>query len=117
MSRFNYTPLQQSATRLITKFGAAYAFERLADRGYDAESGKPITRRTVYTGEAAISEFTKSEVAQNTVEQGDIKLLAEVQDYKIGDLVSVDYFQYRIISIVPIRKSQRVIAVYLHLRK
>lgn len=117
MSRFNYTPLQNSATKLIEKFGAEYRFERQIDRDYDPETGKPVSRKFAYTGEAAISEFTKSEVAQNTVEQGDIKLLAESKDYKIGDLVSVDCLQFRIVSVLPIRKSQRVVAVYLHLRK
>ena len=117
MSRFNYTPLQQSATRLITKFGAAYAFERLADRGYDAESGKPITRRTVYTRNAVVVDFDRIEASQTTVQEGDIKLLAETDDYKIGDTVSVNDLPYRIVDISTIQGSLQVMAVYLHLRK
>lgn len=117
MNRHNYNSMESTATRLITKFGAEYKFERQIDRDYDPETGKPVSRKFAYTGEAAISEFTKSEVSQNTVQQGDIKLLAESKDYKIGDLVSVDCLQFRIVSVLPIRKSQRVVAVNLHLRK
>jgi predicted transcriptional regulator len=117
MNRHNYNPMESTATRLITKFGAVYKFERQVERDYDPETGKPVSRKFIYTGEAAISEFTKSEIAQNTVQDGEIKLMAEAQDYKIGDLVSVDSLQYRIVSVSPIRKSQQVLAVYLHLRK
>jgi predicted transcriptional regulator len=117
MNRFNYTPLQNSAVNLIKKFGAEYRFERQLDRNYDPETGKPITRNVFYTKNAVVSDFTQNEVSQNTVQQGDIKLLAESEDYKIGDLVSVDCLSYRIIDISTIQGSQQVLAVYLHLRK
>lgn len=117
MSRFNYTPLQESAARLINKFGAEYKFERQVERDYDPETGKPTTRKFVYTRNGVVVDFDRSEVAQNTVQQGDIKLLAESEDYNIGDLVSVNCLQYRIVSMMPIQGSQQVLAVYLHLRK
>jgi predicted transcriptional regulator len=117
VSRFNYTPLQNSAAKLIEKFGAEYRFERQIDRDYDPETGKPVSRNFVYSKNAVVSDFTKMEVSQNTVQQGDIKLLAETEDYKIGDLVSVNCLSYRIIDISTIQGSQQVMAVYLHLRK
>jgi predicted transcriptional regulator len=117
MSRYDYTSLQDSAARLITKFGAEYRFERQVERDYDPATGKPVSRKFAYSSNAVVSDFSKMEVAQNTVQQGDIKLLAESKDYKIGDLVSINCDPYRIIDISTIQGSQQKLAVYLHLRK
>jgi hypothetical protein len=123
MSRFNYTPLQNSATKMIEKFGAEYRFERQIDRDYDPETGKPVSRKFSYTSNGIVVSFTEAERGASRVNagenvlQGDIKLLAESLDYNIGDLVSVDCLSYRIINIATIQGSQQVMAVYLHLRK
>jgi hypothetical protein len=115
--------MESTATRLITKFGAEYKFERQIDRDYDPETGKPVRRKFSYTSNGIVVSFTDAERGASRVNagenvlQGDIKLLAESLDYNIGDLVSVDCLSYRIINIATIQGSQQVMAVYLHLRK
>jgi hypothetical protein len=123
MSRFNYTPLQTSAAKLIEKFGAEYLFEREIDRDYDPETGKPVRRKFSYTSNGIVVSFSNMEKGANLVNsgqsvlQGDIRLLAEAEDYLIGDLVSVNCISYRIIDISTIQGSQLKLAYYLHLRK
>jgi len=117
MNRHNYNSMESAAIRLITKFGAEYKFERQIERDYDPDTGKPTSRKFIYTCNAVVSDFTRKEVAQNTVQQGDIKLLAESEDYLIGDLVNIDCIPYRIVDISTIQGSRQILAVYLHLRK
>jgi hypothetical protein len=123
MSRFNYIPLQNSATNLITKFGAEYLFEREIDRDYNASTGKPVSRKFSYTSNAIVVGFDDVERGASRINsgesvlQGDIRLLAQAEDYLIGDLVSVDCVSYRIIDISTIQGSQLKLAYYLHLRK
>jgi len=118
MSRFNYTPLQQSAARLITKFGAEYSFEKQHDLGYDPETGLPDQAISRYTANAVMVDFTSVEIATQSVMQGDIKLLAEAADYAVGDIVKGgDHDDYRIIDIATIQGSTQKLAYYLHLRQ
>jgi hypothetical protein len=117
MSRYNYNSLQNTAGELITKFGSEYRFERQCDRSYNPETGKPFSRNIVYTKNAVVSDFSSAEVAQNIVQQGDIKLLAEAENYEISDTVMVGCDTYRIIDISTIQGSNQRLAVYLHLRK
>ena len=117
MSRFNYNGLLNSATALITKFGAEYQFQRLKDVDYDPDTGKPTSRTINYTSNAVRSSFTRSEEASGLVLQGDIKLLAEATEYKVGDTVILETVQYRIVNISTIQGNDTKLALYLQLRQ
>ena len=117
MSRYNYNGLLNSATALITKFGAEYNFQRLKDVDYNPDTGKPISRTINYTRNATRSSFTRSEEAGGLVLQGDIKLLAEAAEYLVGDTVTVDCVQYRIVNISTIQGNDTKLALYLQLRQ
>lgn len=117
MSKFNYNGLLNSASALINKFGGTYNFQRQKDVDYNPNTGKPISRTLSYTRNAVRSEFTRSEVASESVLQGDIKLLAEAAEYKVGDTVTVDCVPYRVINISTIQGNDTKLALYLHLRQ
>lgn len=117
MSKFNYNGLLNSASALINKFGSEYCFQRSKDVDYNPDTGKPISRTISYKRNAVRSEFTRAEQANDLVLQGDIKLLAEAADYKVGDTVSVDCIPYRIINISTIQGNDTKLAIYLQLRQ
>lgn len=117
MSKFNYNGLLKSASALINKFGGTYNFQRQKDVDYDPDTGKPISRTISYTRNAVRSEFTRAEQASELVLQGDIKLLAEAAEYKVGDTVTVDCLIYRIMNISTIQGNDTKLALYLHLRQ
>jgi len=124
MSRFDYSPLQSSAARLIEKFGAEYRFERQRQMSYDPETGKPVQRSGYYTANAVVSSFKEYERftsgslrSGEIVQEDDVILLAESGSYQIGDLVTYNCENYRLQDIKTIQGSQQKLAYYLHLRK
>lgn len=117
MSKFNYNGLLNSASALINKFGGTYNFQRQKDVDYNPNTGKPISRTLSYTRNAVRTEFTRAEQANELVLQGDIKLLAEAAEYKVGDTVTVDCLPYRIINISTIQGNDTKLALNLQLRQ
>lgn len=115
--RKSYTSLLNSATALITKFGSEFSFEREKDMSYDPATGVPTTRSITYTANAVFSDFLAYEKAGDSVQAGDIRLLAEEIDYKIGDIAVINCKNYRIVDIKTIQGSTQRLAVYLHMRQ
>jgi hypothetical protein len=117
MSRYNYGSLQETAARLINKFGAEYIFEKKTQTSYNPETGKPLDKTRNYKANAVVVDFTDAERSSEAVLQGDIRLLAESANYEVGDTVVYNCENYRIQNISTIQGSQQRLAYYLQLRK
>lgn len=115
--KYNYASILKTAGNLIDRFGMAYEFVRTADRVYSPSTGKVGQREHKYSANAKIIDFEKSERSGEAVQQGDIKMIAEAADYKIGDLVTINCENYRIINVMPITGADFNLACYLHLRQ
>lgn len=114
--RYDYTALNNTATQLIKKFGAEYGFERQCNRDYDPETGKPVKKVIKYTANGVVVQFDSTQRNGENVQQGDIRLLAESEEYEIGDLLNINCIPHRIIDISTIQGSEKKLAYYLHLR-
>lgn len=114
---YNYTPLTQSATRMITKFGAQYTFTRVAKGAYSAATGTTTDTTTTYQKYACLFDYSDTDLADGAILQGDRRMLAEGHSYQVGDTVVVGSQTYRIISISDVGPGGSVVASNLQIRK
>ena len=114
---FNYAPLKATATRLIQKFGREFVFTSKALKSFEPDTGKQASSIRIYRKFACRFDMTNEDRLGETVEQGDIRLLAEAYDYKTGDTVSIGTDDYRIIAVSPIEPGDTNCAVNLQVRR
>lgn len=114
---YNYTPLTQSASRMITKFGAQYTFTRVTKGAYSAATGTTTDTSATYTKYACLFDYSDSDRADGSILQGDRRMLAEGHSYAVGDTVVVGSDTFRIISISDVGPGGSVVASNLQIRK
>lgn len=114
---YNYTPLTQSASRMIEKFGTLYTFTRVTKGTYAPATGTTADTSSTYQKSACLFDYSDSDRADGTILEGDRRMLAESGAYEVGDTVAVGSDTYRIISIGEIAPSGNVVAANLQVRK
>lgn len=114
---YNYTPLTQSASRMITKFGKQYTFTRVTKGAYSAATGTTTDTSATYTKFACLFDYSDSDRGDGSVLQGDRRMLAEGHSYAVGDSVVVGGDTFRIISISDVGPGGSVVASNLQIRK
>lgn len=114
---YNYTPLTQSAARMITKFGAQYTFTRVTKGAYSAATGTTTDTTTTYQKYACLFDYGDTDLADGSILQGDRRMLAEGHSYEVGDTVVVGGATFRIISISDVGPGGSVVASNLQIRK
>jgi len=114
---FNYTALQSSAGTLLQNFGRQLTFTRTTKGSYDPNTGTTSDSSATYQKYACVFEYTDAERGDQTIEQGDRRVLAEGYAYQIGDTVSLDSETYRIISVSNIQPASTIVACNLQVRK
>lgn len=113
----NYTRLQNSAGAMLQKFGRQVTFTRTTDGDFDAETGTKTQTTTTFTKFACVFNYSAEEIALNNIEVGDRRVLAEGHTYKVGDTVSLDSENYRVVSVSNIQPAGTIVACNLQVRK
>lgn len=112
-----YQRLSATATKLLKKYGYSVEFTRDILGMYDPSQGKHTTTSTTFAKSIVKDTFTVRERADSSIEEGDIKLIAERGDYQIGDKVTIDSDVYRVFMADPITPAQVNCAWILGVRK
>jgi len=113
----NYTRLQNSAGAMLQKFGRQVTFTRTTDGDFDADTGTKTQTTTTFTKFACVFNYSAEEIALNNIEVGDRRVLAEGHAYKVGDTVSLDSENYRVVSVSNIQPAGTIVACNLQVRK
>ena len=114
---FNYSPLAASATSLIQRFGQQLTFTRVTKGAYDPNTGQTSDSSATYTKYGCAFDYSDTERADQTIQEGDRRVLAEAHSYKVGDTVSLNSEVYRIVAISNIQPAATNMAVNLQVRK
>jgi len=114
---FNYTALQNSAGALLQKFGRQLTFTRTADGAYDATTGQKTQTTTTFTKYACVFDYSAEELTLDNIEAGDRRVLAEGHSYQVGDRVSLDSQNYRVVAVSNIQPASTILACNLQVRK
>ncbi|MFW0776356.1 MAG: hypothetical protein ACN2B6_01370 [Rickettsiales bacterium] len=117
---FDYASLRDNtATRLITRFGREHTFTRIIDGDYDPASGTSSQTETTFTANVVKEEFNAFERSDSSVQVDDIKMIAEAatDGFQVGDLVTVEGLEYSLTMADPIKPGPTVVAWNLRARK
>ena len=108
-----------TATKLIAKYGSRLTFTRIERGEYDPATGSSPETRTTYTARAVKDSFSVHERNDSSIQIDDIKLLVEAVDegFRVSDLVSIDSQEYKIVRPNPIKPASTVVAYELQVRK
>ena len=114
---FNYTALQSSAGTLLQRFGRELTFTRTTDGAYEPNTGTTSPTTATFTKYGCVFDYTDAERGDQTIEEGDRRVLAEGHAYQVGDKVSLDSEVYRIINVSNIQPAGTIVACNLQVRK
>lgn len=123
---YNYTPLKESATALLTKFGRQYTFTRTTKGAYSAATGQTTDTTSTFTKYACIFDFKTADAgdfsaaakgSRFAVEAGDRRMLAEGYAYEVGDTVVVDSVTYTVMAVSDTKPAGTSLAVSLQIRR
>ena len=112
------TGLQTTASTLLTTYGQALTFTRVAEGDYnpvDSSTGPATT--TTYTGKGHPSAYTAIEVDGTLIQQKDVKLtLYTTGTPAVDDAVTLDTVVYRVMSVEKVNAQGLTIIYKLQLR-
>ena len=114
---FNYAQLESTAQKLLQNFGQQLTFTRTAHGTYDPDTGQTTTTESTYQKFGCVFDYTDTERADETIEQGDRRVLAEAHDYQVNDKVDINGETYRVISVSENRPAANVLIANLQVRK
>lgn len=114
---YNYTPLKDSATALLTKFGRQYTFTRTTKGAYSAATGQTTDTTSAFSKYACIFDFTEADSGDFAVVVGDRRMLAEGHDYQVGDTVEVDSETFRVVATSDLKPGDTSLVTNLQIRK
>lgn len=119
---FNYANSQNTAYRLIDKFGANWTHRKLTKNTYNPATN---TRTTTATGNTTVravrQNYGSNQVDGQVIKQGDVKLLAEAKSFTVepdvSDLMLDGSETWQIMDVKPFKPGDTIIYYELQLRQ
>ncbi|RTL04574.1 hypothetical protein EKK58_10265 [Candidatus Dependentiae bacterium] len=116
---FNYSNIQATAQRLITKFGKDWVLKRTIKGTYNPSANTRSTDSTTnYTAKAVRTEYKNYQVDGEVIQRGDFKLLMEAKGLSVVPSVEDEIVDgsdtYQIINIKEIKPS--TITIYYEIQ-
>jgi hypothetical protein len=121
MTAFNYTKLQATAQRLITKFGKEWTVRRLTKGTYNPAANTRSTDATTnYTAKAVRTEYKAYQIDGEVIQRGDFKLLLEAAGLAITPATTDKMVDgsaiYQIINIKEIKPASTILYYEIQVR-
>ena len=122
---YNYTPLNQTATRLITTFGRDVTFTRQTQDAYNPATGVTSNTSSTYTKKCVIGQFDDAQIGSSKSGQPKravmagtrISANAESGDYLVDDVATIDGEQFRVISVTQVNPAGTQVYFVLEMQK
>lgn len=103
MTAFNYPATAATATRLLTKFGAAATLKRQSGTAYDPDTGTTVPTYTDLATTAAVFAYKQSYIDGTLIRQGDQQaFLAPAQAPAQGDRFVWQGSTFEVIATKPV---------------
>lgn len=108
---FNYSPLNKTATDLITKFGQAVTFSKKVTSAYQPETGGfSNSVSSTYAAQIVILDEPKSEKEESsTILVENEALCSSTTEPTIGDTATINSDQYKITAVKKIQPAATVV--------
>lgn len=103
MSQFNYAATASTATRLLTRFGAAATLKRQVAGAYDPETGSDTVTETSLATTAVVFAYDQKYIDGTLVLHGDQRgYLAPAVVPKQGDLLTWQGVDLSVVAVKPV---------------
>lgn len=108
-----------TATKLITKFGRSHTFTRITKGAYDPVTGTSAKTESTFTAYAVKEQFSAYERNNTSIGITDIKFMAEAvsEGFEVGDRVTIEGEEYKVSFVDPIKPASVVVAYNLRVVK
>ncbi len=107
---YNYTPLQKTATDLITKFGQAVTFTKTSDTTYNPTDGTFGSSSTsTYTAQLVLMNEPKQEGEESLQEIEQNALVTSSTAPVIGDAAEINGESYRVTKVTKNQPASTVV--------
>jgi len=114
---FNYDRIRSTASQLLERFGEELTFTRTTQGAYDPNTGQPSTSTSTFTRYCCVFDYSDAERAEQTIQEGDRRVLSEAGDYRVGDKVTIDGETFRVVNVSESTPSSTIVSVTLQVRK
>lgn len=108
-----------TAAKLIKKYGRQHTFTRVTKGSYDPVSGTTTgDTQTQFTAYAVKEDFSAYERNDSSIQIDDIKLVAEASgSFEVDDQITIESQEYKLVRVNPIKPGAIVVAYELQARK
>lgn len=112
------TRMKALASKLTAKYGQSVTVTRDVEGGFNPATGAVGTgTTTTFTMNCYPYPYTNEEIDGTMIEMGDIRLITEmVQPPLVGDVVTLDAKQYRVMNVSKLTAQGEDVAYQLQLR-
>ena len=114
---YDYGPITESATRLITEYGKEYTFTRTTDGTYNPATGTASTTTETFAKNALVLEYNARDLANGAILRGDRRMLAEAYSFEVGDKVDIASDTYQVVNVSETAPGGDIIVTNLQVRK
>jgi len=116
MAKF-YPRMKSLADRLLPKYGIEYSVTRKGTT--TVVNGKEVTEPDqIFTATGVKTDYQPREIDGTLIKTGDIRIVFQAEpEIKIGDLVTVDIAQYRVVQPNPVKPADLTLCYKAQLRR
>jgi hypothetical protein len=117
---FDYAGLRDNtATKLIARFGRLHTFTRVTYGAFDPATGTSAETSATFTANAVKEEFSAFERNDSSIQVDDVKFIAEAvsNGFEVDDSITIESQQYKLTRVNPIKPGAVVVAWELQARK
>lgn len=116
---FDYAGLRDNtANKLIQRFGRLHTFTRVTYGAYNPATGTSAETSTTFTAYAVKDEFSAFERNDGSIRIDDVKMIAEASgSFEVDDCVTIESQEYTLVRVNPIKPGDTVVAYELQVRK
>lgn len=116
MAKF-YPRMKSLTDRLLPKYGAEYSVTRIG--ATTVVNGKEVTEPDqIFSGTGVKTDYQPYEIDGSLIKTGDIRIVFQADpEIKIGDLVTVDGAQYRVVQPNPVKPADLTLCFKAQMRR
>lgn len=110
---YDYSAMVATATSLIARFGASFDYTHVGRGEFNDNTGQYPQIIRHYSANAVKSTFSSFDRANLDILSSDLKLIAEVADYSIGDTLTVNGDTYKIKDFTKVVEPANTKIIYI----
>lgn len=111
-----YSDIQNDVSDILKEFGLTYTFTHSEQGTYKPGTGQTPKTETTYTAVGIKDTYNLDEMNNSSISQGDVKMYMEDASFNVGDTVTFDGKNWKIMAATPIKPASEAVLYELQVR-